>query len=97
MMRRSPLLTIYDEPTASLDPGAEHALFEQVAVEARQGRADGRVTLPISHRFSTVRMADLIVVLKDGRITEYGSHDELVAAKGLYAELYALQAAAYGD
>ncbi|WP_069884321.1 ATP-binding cassette domain-containing protein [Streptomyces luteocolor] len=97
MMRRRPLLTVFDEPKASLDPGTEHALFEQVAAEARQGRADGRVTLLISHRFSTVRMADLIVVLKDGRIAECGGHDELIAGEGLYAELYALQAAAYAD
>ncbi|MEU2953946.1 ABC transporter ATP-binding protein [Streptomyces xanthochromogenes] len=97
MMRRRPLVTVFDEPTASLDPSTEHALFEQVAAEARQGKVDGRVTLLISHRFSTVRMADLIVVLKDGRIAECGSHDELIVEKGLYAELYALQAAAYGD
>ncbi|MEV6719389.1 hypothetical protein AB0M94_00565 [Streptomyces xanthochromogenes] len=51
----------------------------------------------ISHRFSTVRMADLIFVLKDGRIAECGSYDELAVGKELYAELYALQAAAYGD
>lgn len=97
MMRRRPLLAVFDEPTASLDPGTEHALFERVAAEARQGRTDGRVTLLVSHRFSTVRMADLIVVLKSGRVAEFGGHDELIAHQGLYAELYTLQAAAYGD
>ncbi|MFT2016518.1 ATP-binding cassette domain-containing protein [Streptomyces sp. 796.1] len=96
MMRDRPLLAVYDEPTASLDPSAERALFDRIATEAHQGRADGRVTLLISHRFSTVRMADLIVVLKDGRVVESGDHGELMAGKGLYAELYALQAGAYG-
>jgi ATP-binding cassette subfamily B protein len=70
-------------------------LFEQVAADSRSGRADGRITLLISHRFSTVRMADLIVVLEEGRVTQQGTHDELLAQGGLYAELYELQARAY--
>jgi len=62
----------------------------------REGAAaDGRITLLVSHRFSTVRMADLIVVLDHGRVVEQGCHEELVAAGGLYAELYGLQAGAY--
>jgi ATP-binding cassette subfamily B protein len=96
-MRESPLLLVLDEPTSGLDAHAEHALFERYAASARDvARRTGGVAVFVSHRFSTVRMADLIVVLDGGRVVERGSHDELVAAGGLYAELYALQAAAYG-
>jgi ATP-binding cassette subfamily B protein len=94
-MRTDPFLVILDEPTAALDPPTEHMLFEQVATDARSGRTDGRITVLISHRFSTVRMADLIVVLDRGRLVEQGTHDELVGRGGLYAELYGLQAHAY--
>ncbi|MEQ7128207.1 ABC transporter ATP-binding protein [Actinopolymorpha sp. B11F2] len=94
MLRTDPLLMVLDEPTAALDPHTEHALFEQVAAGARDARS-GRVTLLISHRFSTVRMADLIVVLDQGRVVEQGSHEDLVGQDGLYAELYHLQAKAY--
>jgi ATP-binding cassette, subfamily B, bacterial len=94
-MRTDPFLVMLDEPTAALDPPTEHMLFDQVAADARRGRADGRITVLISHRFSTVRMADLIVVLDRGRVVEQGTHDELVGAGGLYAELYGLQAHAY--
>jgi ATP-binding cassette subfamily B protein len=94
-MRDDPLLLVLDEPTAALDAETEHALFERYAAGARRGVGDGRVTILISHRFSTVRMADLIVVLDGARVVEVGSHDELVAKGGLYAELYAIQAAAY--
>ncbi|MGW0228020.1 ABC transporter ATP-binding protein [Actinopolymorpha singaporensis] len=94
-MRPWPLLAVLDEPTAALDPHAEHALFQRVADGARRGRADGRITLLVSHRFSTVRMADLIVVLSGGRIAECGKHSELLARGGLYAELYNLQAESY--
>ena len=94
-MRRDPLLVVFDEPTAAIDAPTEHALFERFAAAARSGASRGTVTLLISHRFSTVRMADLIVVIAGGRIVEQGSHDELVRLGGLYAELYRLQAAAY--
>jgi len=96
MMRRQPLLLILDEPTASLDAPTEHALFERFA-EAARGAAEqsGAVTVLVSHRFSTVRTADLIVVFADGRISERGSHDELMQRGGTYAELYELQAGAY--
>jgi ATP-binding cassette, subfamily B, bacterial len=94
MLRTDPLLAVLDEPTAALDPYTEHALFEQLAAEARRAGTE-RITLLVSHRFSTVGMADLIVVLDRGRIVELGSHDELIAASGLYAELYHLQAHAY--
>ena len=99
-MRDEPLLLVLDEPTASLDAETEHALFERYASAARGGgngneAAGGRITLLVSHRFSTVRMADLIVVLEGARVVEVGSHDELMAKAGQYAELYDIQAAAY--
>ena len=95
-MRRAPLLLILDEPTASLDAITEAELFERYGRAARSSAANARaVTLLVSHRFSTVRLADLIVVLDGGRIVEQGSHEELVALGGLYAELFALQARAY--
>jgi ATP-binding cassette, subfamily B, bacterial len=94
-MRSDPLLTILDEPTAALDAETEHALFERYAQEARAGRAHGRVTVLVSHRFSTVRMADLIIVVSDGKIAELGSHAELMTRDGAYADLYSIQARAY--
>jgi len=96
-MRDQPLLLILDEPTAALDAETEHALFERYAAAARGAGADvsGRVTILVSHRFSTVRMADLIVVLDGARLVEVGTHDELMARNGQYAELYSIQAAAY--
>jgi ATP-binding cassette, subfamily B, bacterial len=94
-MRDQPLLLILDEPTAALDAETEHALFERYAAAARSGHAGGRITLLVSHRFSTVRMADMIVVLDGSRLVESGSHDELMARPGPYAELYNIQAAAY--
>ncbi len=96
MMRENPLLLVLDEPTAALDPEAEHALFERYAEQARRvGETTGAITLLVSHRFSTVRMADLIIVIADGRVAETGDHASLMAAGGFYAELYAIQAEAY--
>ncbi|HEU5271873.1 MAG TPA: ABC transporter ATP-binding protein [Jatrophihabitans sp.] len=96
LMRRTPLLLVLDEPTSALDPEAEHRLFEQYAEQARQiRRSAGAITLIVSHRFSTVRMADLIVVVQDGRILETGDHAALMRNGGLYAELFGLQAGAY--
>ena len=98
MMRApvAPLLLLLDEPTAALDPATEHRLFERYAAAAKSASAgNGAVTVLVSHRFSTVRMADQIVVVADGQVLEAGSHEELVAAGGLYAELYGLQARAY--
>jgi ATP-binding cassette, subfamily B, bacterial len=96
MMRPGPLLLILDEPTAALDAQAEHELFARYAANARRVAArTGGVTVLVSHRFSTVRMADLILVVADGRIVEAGEHERLMANGGLYAELYAMQAAAY--
>jgi len=87
---REAQLLILDEPTAALDARSEHEVFERFTE-----LAEGKMTLLISHRFSTVRMADRILVLKDGRITEQGSHDELVRNGGHYAEMFELQAAGY--
>jgi ATP-binding cassette subfamily B protein len=87
--RNAPFI-ILDEPTAALDPRAEHDLFEGV-----RSLLAGRTVLLISHRFSSVRSADRIYVLEAGRIVEDGTHDELMARSGLYTELFALQASAY--
>src|SRR5215470_8746286 len=92
-MRDRPLVLVLDEPTAALDAETEHALFERYAAAARDN--EGRLTVLVSHRFSTVRMADLIVVLDGSRVAEVGSHDDLMAKRGQYAELYNIQAAAY--
>jgi ATP-binding cassette, subfamily B, bacterial len=94
-MRNDPLMLVLDEPTAALDAETEHALFERYTAAARGGSRGGRITILVSHRFSTVRMADLIVVLDGARVTEVGTHDELLARRGQYAELYGIQAAAY--
>jgi ATP-binding cassette subfamily B protein len=94
-MRDRPLLLVLDEPTAALDAETEHALFESYAAAARSRNDEGRVTILVSHRFSTVRAADLIVVLDGARLVEAGTHDELMARRGQYAQLYAIQAAAY--
>ena len=87
---RSAQLLILDEPTAALDARAEYEVF----VRFNQLMA-GRMAVVISHRFSTVRMADRIVVLKGGRVVEAGTHEALLAQRGLYAELFEMQAAGY--
>jgi ATP-binding cassette subfamily B protein len=101
-MRDAPLLLVLDEPTAALDAETEHALFERYAAAARgggngsrEGAAEGRITVLVSHRFSTVRMADLIVVLDGARVAQVGTHEDLMATGGPYAELYGIQAEAY--
>jgi ATP-binding cassette, subfamily B, bacterial len=101
-MRDHPLLLVLDEPTAALDAETEHALFERYAAAARGGKSNGdtanaagRITILVSHRFSTVRMADMIVVLDGSRVAEVGSHEELLSSGKKYAELYGIQASAY--
>ena len=94
-MRDDPLLLVLDEPTAALDAETEHALFERYADAARGDGKDGRITILVSHRFSTVRMAGLIVVLDGARLVEMGTHEELMAKGGQYSQLYGIQAAAY--
>jgi len=96
MMRETPLLVVLDEPASALDPEAEHRLFQRYTEHARRlARRTGGITVFVSHRFSTVRMADLIIVVKDGRVVETGDHATLTGGTGLYAELFALQAEAY--
>jgi ATP-binding cassette subfamily B protein len=90
-MRDRPHVLVLDEPTAALDAETEHALFERYAAAAR----DDRITILVSHRFSTVRMADYIVVLDGARVVELGTHEELVRRGGPYAQLYEIQAGAY--
>jgi ATP-binding cassette subfamily B protein len=87
---RDAQLLILDEPTATLDARAEHRVFERFAELTRD-----KIAVLISHRFSTVRMADRILVLHDGEVLEQGTHEELLALRGQYAELFELQAAGY--
>jgi ATP-binding cassette, subfamily B, bacterial len=96
LMQEEPLLTVLDEPTAALDPQAEHDLFERITERAAKiSRRRGGITVFISHRFSTLRMVDQIVVLEGGKVVENGSHEELLAAGLQYATLYQAQASAY--
>jgi ATP-binding cassette, subfamily B, bacterial len=92
-MRDKPLVLVLDEPTAALDAETEHALFERYAAAARDDQ--DQITLLVSHRFSTVRMADFIVVLDGAHVVETGTHEALMQKGGQYAELYGIQAAAY--
>ncbi len=81
---------VLDEPTSALDPEAQAAIFSELRLQLA-----GRMGIIVSHRFSTVRIADRIVVLAGGRVVEEGSHSELLAAGGRYAELFELQASGY--
>ena len=90
IMYRDADVWILDEPTSSLDPEAEAAIFAELKEILK-----GRIGIVISHRFSTVRIADRIAVIADGKVTELGSHEELLRANGRYAQLFELQAAGY--
>ena len=90
LMYRDADIWILDEPTSSLDPEAEAAIFAELKAILK-----GRIGIVISHRFSTVRIADRIAVIVDGHVTELGTHEQLVAARGRYAQLFELQAAGY--
>ncbi|MDD9988338.1 MAG: ABC transporter ATP-binding protein [Spirochaetaceae bacterium] len=89
---RDGAVLILDEPTAALDARAEHELFDHILAESR-----GRTTIIISHRFSTVRSADRILVLHEGEIVEDGDHASLMEHNGRYAEMFRLQASRYTD
>ena len=96
MMRPAPALLVLDEPTAAIDAEAEHALLERYASAAKSlGAASGTVTLFVSHRLTSLRHADLVVVLDAGEAVEVGTHEALVAKGGIYANLYTRQARAY--
>jgi len=90
IMYRNADIWILDEPTSALDPEAEAAIFAELKENLK-----GRIGIVISHRFSTVRIADRIAVIADGKVSEIGSHDELMKARGRYSELFKLQAAGY--
>jgi ATP-binding cassette, subfamily B, bacterial len=90
IMYRDADIWILDEPTSSLDPEAEAAIFAELKENLK-----GRIGIVISHRFSTVRIADRIAVIADGHVTELGTHQELLRAGGRYAQLFELQAAGY--
>jgi ATP-binding cassette subfamily B protein len=90
IMYRNADIWILDEPTSSLDPEAEAAIFAELKENLK-----GRIGIVISHRFSTVRIADRIAVIDDGRVTELGTHQELLAANNRYAKLFELQASGY--
>lgn len=95
-MRPHPLFFVLDEPTASLDAPSEHAIFQRYMARSRAlGAAVGAVTLVVSHRFSTVADADLVLVMERGRLIESGTHADLLALGGVYAEFYGIQASAY--
>ena len=89
-MYRDADIWILDEPTASLDPEAEAAIFAELKAMLK-----GRIGIVISHRFSTVRIADRIAVIANGRVVELGTHDELLRSGGRYSTLFELQAAGY--
>ncbi len=89
-MRRNADVLVLDEPTASMDAAAEAELFEYFREHTK-----GKITVLISHRFSTVRQADRIAVLEGGKIIEFGAHEELLALAGVYARLFLLQAEGY--
>ena len=88
--RKDAKVMVLDEPTSALDARAEYEAFQRFI-----GLTEGKTSIIISHRFSTVRMADRILVLKDGKVLELGTHEQLMELDSLYAELFTLQAQGY--
>jgi ATP-binding cassette, subfamily B, bacterial len=95
MMRDGPLVLVLDEPTYSLDVESEQRVFEWFSRIAGSDNPRGTITVIVSHRFSTVRTADIVAVLQEGRLVEWGGHEELLAASGPYASMYRTQAEGY--
>lgn len=91
LVRPNPLLVVLDEPAANLDPEAEQRLIMGMRELAARGRDTGTITVFVSHRLWTARLADLVIVVSNGRVEEVGRHDELIAQRGAYSELFALQ------
>ncbi|MEM7738715.1 MAG: hypothetical protein AAF267_23340 [Deinococcota bacterium] len=87
---RDASVLVLDEPTAALDPRSEHALYQDFAALAA-----GKTTLLITHRLASVKMANRVLVLKDGELVEQGRHEELLGQGGEYASLYTMQASSY--
>jgi ATP-binding cassette subfamily B protein len=96
-MPRHPLVVVLDEPTSAFDAQAEQEIFDRYSAAAAEGARTGRITVLVSHRFSTVRTADLIIVLDGAQVVESGSHANLMARHGVYANLFTIQAAAYAS
>lgn len=95
-VREEVLLFVLDEPTASLDSPSEHAIFQRYFARARAlAQRSGAVTVVVSHRFSTVAEADIVLVMEKGRLVEKGTHAELMERGGIYSEFYNIQASAY--
>jgi ATP-binding cassette subfamily B protein len=97
MMRTSPSMLVLDEPTAALDPTAERQLLERYFEATDLGDGTRPIVVIITHRMSSVRSADQIVVLDEGRVVETGSHDDLIERRGRYFDMFQRQAAAYED
>ncbi len=96
LMRPSPVLRVLDEPTASLDAESEEEVFGNYLREGRElGAVNGSITLLVSHRFATVRAADLIVTVSDGKVVQTGTHEQLMAGDGWYARVCKMQAEGY--
>lgn len=97
LMRHDPLVLLLDEPTAPLDAEAEERHYQRIIRGARRSQQAGRITLLVTHRMAGAAFADKVVMLEHGRVSEVGSHTELLAARGAYARFYAMQAAGYQD